>query len=118
MMLTKVRWVHLNQWFSFNGLNEVLVEVCIPATGGKEESEWIFQSIGSQWTKHYRYIYHTTSFDPTYCSKTKYCMRQSVVHVTAGCNKPNVVFNNGLLELQPAVMQQFYNNTVGCYLNH
>ena len=74
--------------------------------------------IYSQWTKHYRYIYHTTGFDPTYCSKTKYCMRQSVAQVTAGCNKQNVVFNNGLLELQPAVMLQFCNITAGCYLNH
>ena len=62
----------------------------------------------SQWTKHCRYIYHTTDFDPTYCSKTKYCMRQSVAQVTAGCNKQNVVFNNGVLELQPAVMLQLY----------
>ena len=74
--------------------------------------------INSQWTKHYRYIYHTTGFDPTYCSKTKYCMQQSVAQVTAGCNKQNVVFNNGLLELQPAVMLQFCNITAGCYLNH
>ena len=72
----------------------------------------------SQWTKHYRYIYHTTGFDPTYCSKTKYCMRQSVAQVTASCNEQNVVFNNGLLELQPAVMLQFCNITAGCYLNH
>ena len=72
----------------------------------------------SQWTKHYRYIYHTTGFDPTYCSKTKYCMRQSVAQVTAGCNKQNVVFNNGLLELQPAVMLQFCNFTARYYLNH
>ena len=54
---------------------------------------------------------HATGFDPTYCSKTKYCMRQSVAQVTAGCNKQNVVFNNGLLELQPAVMLQFCNIT-------
>ena len=45
-------------------------------------------------------------------------MRQSVAQVTAGCNKQNVVFNNGLLELQPAVMLQFCNITAGCYLNH
>ena len=63
-------------------------------------------------------MYNTTGFDPTYCSKTKYCMRQSVAQVTAGCNKQNVVFNNGLLELQPAVMLQFCNITAGCYLNH
>ena len=31
----------------------------------------------SQWTKHFRYIYHTTGFNLTYCSKTKYFMRQS-----------------------------------------
>ena len=34
-------------------------------------------------------------------------MQQSVAQVTAGCNKQNVIFNNGLLELQPAVMVQF-----------
>ena len=45
-------------------------------------------------------------------------MQQSVVQVTAGCNKQNAVFNNGLLELQPAVMLQFYNISAGCYLNH
>ena len=45
-------------------------------------------------------------------------MRQSVAQVTAGCNKQNVVFNNRLLELQPAVMLQFCNITAGCYLNH
>ena len=73
--------------------------------------------IYSQWTKHYRYIYHTTDFDPTYCSKTKYCMRQSVAQVRAGCNKQNIVFNNGLLELQLAVMLHFCNITAGCYLN-
>ena len=72
----------------------------------------------SQWTKRYRYTYHTTGFNLTYCSKTKYCMWQSVAQVTAGCNKQNVVFNNGLLELQPAVMLQFCNITAGCYLNH
>ena len=74
----------------------------------------------SQWTKHYRYIYHTTGFNPTYCLKTKYCMRQSVavaVTVTAGCNKQKFVFNNGLLELQPTVMLQFCNITAGCNFN-
>ena len=45
-------------------------------------------------------------------------MQQSVAQVTAGCNKQNIVFNNGLLELQPAVMLQFCNITAGCYLNH
>ena len=45
-------------------------------------------------------------------------MRQSVAQVTVGCNKWNVVFNNGLLELQPVVMLWFCNITAGCYLNH
>ena len=45
-------------------------------------------------------------------------MWQSVAQVTAGCNEQNIVFNNGLLELQPAVMLQFCNITAGCYLNH
>ena len=31
-------------------------------------------SLCSQWTRHYRYMYHTTGFDRTYCTKTKYCM--------------------------------------------
>ena len=42
-------------------------------------------------------------------------MQQSVTQITAGCNKQNVVFNNGLLELQLAVMLQFCNITAGCY---
>ena len=45
-------------------------------------------------------------------------MQQPVAQITAGCNKQNVVFNNRLLELQPAVMLQFCNITAGCYLNH
>ena len=70
----------------------------------------------SQWTKYY--IYHTIGFDPTYCSKTKYCMRQLFVLVTAGCNKQNIAFNNWLWKSQPAVMLQFCNSTAGCYLNY
>ena len=45
-------------------------------------------------------------------------MRQSVAEVTTGCNKQNVVSNNRLLELQPAVILQFCNITASCYLNH
>ena len=45
-------------------------------------------------------------------------MRQSVAQIIADYNKQNVVCNNELLELQPAVMLQFCNITAGCYWNH
>ena len=40
-------------------------------------------------------------------------MQQLVAQITAGSNKQNIECNNWLLELQPAVMLQFFNITAG-----
>ena len=45
-------------------------------------------------------------------------MQQSDVEITAGCNEQNLVWNNWLFELQPAVTLQFCNITAGCNFDH
>jgi len=45
-------------------------------------------------------------------------MQKSVIEITAGCNEQNIVCNNWLFELQPAVLLYFCNITAGCNFNY
>ena len=45
-------------------------------------------------------------------------MQQSIIEIKTGCNEQNVVCSNRLLELQPAVLLQFYKIAAACNFNY
>ena len=71
-----MKLLYLLPHYCIDGLNNNCVTMFVCLYGYTRQTNCFTEKdTNSQWTKHFRYIYHTTGFNLTYCSKTKYCMQ-------------------------------------------